>query len=157
MLSILQKISTGVGQLFYGISEDDRKYIYTLTEKEREKGGLIYPSDIEEPAEPDEPEDPPVQPGPDEPGEPDEPDEPIQPPAPQPDPQPPAPAPGGEVVVPWSHKKVIVALIIGLVGGLMIGCCGASTRGFLSKCPKTNAKDFSQVSGEKLLQDSCFL
>ena len=138
---ILNKVSSALG-----LTDMESKYVLALGECEMKIDKVIYSSDdgidfpeppgevIEpdnpEPVEPGEPDEPvePDNPEPVEPGEPGEPDEPIQPPVPQPAPQPPAPVPDGDIViVPWSHKKVIIALVVGLAGGLLIGCCSAST------------------------------
>ncbi len=80
------------------LSEKDSKYLLELAARERETGNIIY-EDV---------------------------------PAPHPDPQsssPPAPSvPAPSVdAVPWTHKKVIIALAAGLLGGLLVGCCGAWT------------------------------
>ncbi|MEW6215950.1 MAG: hypothetical protein AB1478_12235, partial [Nitrospirota bacterium] len=105
---ILNKVSQSLG-----LTERESKYVLALGECERKIDKVIHPSDgidvPEAPGDDGEPAEP----------VPDEPDEPIEPPAPIPDPQAPD--------VPWFHKKVIIALIVGLAGGILIGCCGAST------------------------------
>ena len=96
-----------------GFNEKDRSYILGLAARERETGNIIY-EDV--PAPPPEPPEPLPHPDP----------QPPEPHPPEPPPAPPVPAPSGDVV-PWTHKKVIMALAAGLLGGLHVGCCGAWT------------------------------
>ncbi len=102
-----------------GFSEKDRSYILGLAARERETGSIIYEEvpaphpDLPEPGPAPEPEPPSDPPSP-------------EPYPPEPPPAPPVPAPSGDVV-PWTHKKVIMALAAGLLGGLLVGCCGAWT------------------------------
>jgi len=104
-----------------GFSEKDRSYILGLAARERETGNIIYedvPAPLPEPPEPGPaPEPPEPVPHPD--------PQPPSPPQPEPHPPaPPVPTPSGDAV-PWTHKKVILALAVGLLGGLLVGCCGA--------------------------------
>jgi len=94
------------------LSETDRRYLLELALKERETGNIIYPA---EPAPPPEPP---------EPGPAPQPPDPVPHPDPQP-PAPPVPVPSGDAV-PWTHKKVVLGIIVGLLGGLLLGCCGSS-------------------------------
>jgi len=94
------------------LSETDRRYLLELALKERETGNIIYPA---EPAPPPEPP---------EPGPAPQPPDPVPHPDPQP-PAPPVPVPSGDTV-PWTHKKVVLGIIVGLLGGLLLGCCGSS-------------------------------
>ncbi|MEQ8192493.1 MAG: hypothetical protein ABRQ39_31295, partial [Candidatus Eremiobacterota bacterium] len=89
------------------MSEKDRKYLLELAAKERETGSIIY-DDVPEPPEPVPHPDP----------------QPPHPPEPHP-PAPPVPVPSGDAV-PWTHKKVVLGIIVGLLGGLLLGCCGSS-------------------------------
>lgn len=94
-----------------GFSKNERKYILEIALKEREDGGPIYspsPIPLLEPELPPQPPFPPSEP---------------MPPAPHPL-APPVPIPSPGEVVSWTHKKVILALSVGLLGGLLVGCCG---------------------------------
>ena len=110
------------------LPEAQEKYIVDLISLERKTGEPVYPG------HPDLPVPPVSQPVPQpEPPQPEpHPPEPPQPPVPQPGPShpepehpPSPPVPPGDTV-PWAHKKVFLGIIVGLVGGLLIGCCSSS-------------------------------
>jgi transcriptional regulator with XRE-family HTH domain len=110
------------------LPEAQEKYILDLISLERKIGEPVYPG------HPDLPVPPVSQPVPQpEPPQPEpHPPEPPQPPVPQPGPShpepehpPSPPVPPGDTV-PWTHKKVFLGIIVGLVGGLLIGCCSSS-------------------------------
>ncbi len=122
-----------------GFGKNDRKYILDLALKEREIGGPIYPPSPIPLPEPDlppelpvlsEPEPHPSAPHPQPPSpQPGtvlpEPESPPSPPGPFPHPPALEPSPG-PVEVSWTHRKVILGVVVGLIAGLLFGCCGSS-------------------------------
>ena len=118
------------------LPDEQRQYIVALILLEKKVGDPVYPghSDLPVPPLPHPvPQPEPPQPEP-------EPPSPPQPPTPQPGPSPPEPPPLPPVPVPhppappvpvpvpvqlpWFKKKdVLVALFVGLIVGLLSGCC----------------------------------
>lgn len=116
------------------LPDEQRQYIVALILLEKKVGDPVYPghSDLPVPPLPHPvPQPEPPQPEP-------EPPSPPQPPVPQPGPSPPEPPPlppvphppappvpvPVPVQLPWFKKKdVLVALFVGLIVGLLSGCC----------------------------------
>lgn len=114
------------------LPDEQRQYIVALILLEKKVGDPVYPghSDLPVPPLPHPvPQPEPPQPEP-------EPPSPPQPPVPQPGPSPPEPPPlppvphppappvPVPVQLPWFKKKdVLVALFVGLIIGLLSGCC----------------------------------
>lgn len=114
------------------LPDEQRQYIVALILLEKKVGDPVYPghSDLPVPPLPHPvPQPEPPQPEP-------EPPAPPQPPVPQPGPSPPEPPPlppvphppappvPVPVQLPWFKKKdVLVALFVGLIIGLLSGCC----------------------------------
>lgn len=114
------------------LPDEQRQYIVALILLEKKVGDPVYPghSDLPVPPLPHPvPQPEPPQPEP-------EPPAPPQPPVPQPGPSPPEPPPlppvphppappvPVPVQLPWFKKKdVLVALFVGLIVGLLSGCC----------------------------------